>query len=132
MTDDLLKAAKDEEKRLLARLHAVRGVIALYSNGAMPAVEPQPITRQRFRLRLAETKTARVINGSSRFLRQKQARATSGEIAKALSEIGLEIAPKLVASYLSNSDLFDNKPGAGGYGLVEWEKNRAAGDTSSA
>lgn len=120
MSDEgFLKAAEEQEQALLTeirktdlfkRLEAVRAVIAAYQHGAQS-------------LLARGTKTASIIAGAAHYLRASRKRATSGEITKVLEDQGIierGTSGKLISSYLSNSDLFDNDQSAGGYGLAEW------------
>jgi hypothetical protein len=59
-------------------------------------------------------------------LRQTGARAMSSAIARVIAARGFEVPVKRVSSYLTRSDIFDNKPEYGGYGLAEWKGARAA------
>jgi hypothetical protein len=59
-------------------------------------------------------------------LRQTGARAMSSAIAKVIAARGFDVPVKRVSSYLTRSDVFDNKPEYGGYGLAEWKGARTA------
>lgn len=59
-------------------------------------------------------------------LRRTGVRAMSSAIAKVLAAKGINVTAKRVASYMTRSDLFDNKPDFGGYGLAEWGGARTA------
>jgi hypothetical protein len=132
---EFLKAAMAEEESLLAqlratelfkRLEAVRKVVAVYqalvdAEATIPltVVTVPPQTGRGF-------KTAAIVSNTAAFLRAHKRRATSGEITRMLQQTGIlgaDASAKLVSSYLSNSDLFDNDEG--GYGLVEWKKAAA-------
>jgi hypothetical protein len=76
------------------------------------------------------TKTAQVEAAAEEYLTQKGRRATSGELLPAVVAKGIVVTgktpSKTLASYLSTSKRFDNVPGFGGYGLVEWNGRRTA------
>jgi hypothetical protein len=71
------------------------------------------------------TQAETVLMASAAYIRQKKARAPSGEILKALTEKGIAVGGQnpsaTLSSYLSHSALFDNIRGQG-YGLVEWSR----------
>jgi hypothetical protein len=140
--DDLRKAAIEEEQRLLAELQktalykqlaAVRAVIAAYPVTSVPKLAEVVAEVRRptdgtgsFSAMVRGSKTAAIVSNTESFLRIHGKRATSGEITRALQAAGVvaeDASAKLVSSYLSNSDLFDNDEG--GYGLVEWKKAAA-------
>jgi len=52
-------------------------------------------------------------------------------VAKGIVVTG-KLPSKTLASYLSTSKRFDNVPGFGGYGLVEWNGRRTAPTTTQA
>jgi hypothetical protein len=60
------------------------------------------------------------------YFRRTGTRAMSSAIAKVLAAKGVNVTAKRVSSYLTRSDLFDNQPDHGGYGLAEWKGARAA------
>ncbi len=143
MSDEgFLKAAEEQEQALLTeirktdlfkRLEAVRAVIAAYKGGPENPPSKPNGGEHRERVRPTQeaierhvargTKTASIIAGAAHYLRASRKRATSGEITKVLEDQGIierGTSGKLISSYLSNSDLFDNDQSAGGYGLAEW------------
>jgi hypothetical protein len=60
--------------------------------------------------------------------RRTGTRATSSTIQKVLATKGVSVKVKRVSSYLTRSDLFDNEPEHGGYGLAEWNGAPTAND----
>jgi hypothetical protein len=156
---DFLEAARAEERRLLAeleatpaykRLKAVRATLDAYTgefavtSGSMtiavaPSLEgdkgddrdlatPNPE-------RQPQSKRAIWLTGATNYLREKGARATSGELVAVLTSRGIDLGGKNAAwklsSILSGSPLFDNVRGEG-YGLTEWPKRAARPGTSAA
>jgi hypothetical protein len=139
--DDFLKAARKQEQAVLAKLRqtelykkleAVRAAIEAFKNDEQASKSNGTAHRDRPRLSpeaieahvARGTKTATIIQGAAHHLRSTRKRATSGEITRALVQVGIVAAgtsSKLISSYLSNSDLFDNDQRAGGYGLAEWK-----------
>jgi hypothetical protein len=83
-----------------------------------------------------QTKTAQVEAAAVEYLAHKGRRATSGEILPAVVSKGIDVPGKVpsktLSSYLSNSKRFDNVPGFGGYGLVEWNGRRTAPPSTDA
>ena len=77
-----------------------------------------------------KTKTKQVEEAAAEYLIQRGRRATSGELVPAVVNKGIvvtgKVPAKTLASYLSTSKRFDNVPGFGGYGLVEWGGRRTA------
>jgi hypothetical protein len=73
------------------------------------------------------TQAETILMASAAYIRQKNARAPSGEILEALMKQGITVGGKspsaTVSSYLSHSALFDNVRGQG-YGLVEWSQSK--------
>jgi hypothetical protein len=158
VADKMLELAEAEVTRLRAelektaafrRLKAAEDLIATYRGN--PEVEPartgnaaelsqsskdavarvvEPI------IRAHKTKTAMVESAAVQFLTQKGRRATSGEILPAVTAKGIAIPGKMpsktISSYLSTSKRFDNIPGFGGYGLVEWNGRRTAPQSADA
>jgi hypothetical protein len=136
---DMLNAAEAEVQRLEAELEATpaykklqlaKQVVALYRSEAgirinVKHVDPAALAFQRLHeMGNSATKTARIEAAAIKFLRAKKARATSGELLKAVEEAGIEITgkepSKALSSYLSNSKALNNIRELGGYGLVEW------------
>ncbi|AWL94117.1 hypothetical protein CIT37_19585 [Bradyrhizobium ottawaense] len=76
------------------------------------------------------TKTAQVEAAAAEYLTQRGRRATSGELLPYVQSKGIHVPGKMpsktISSYLSTSKKFDNVPGFGGYGLVEWNGRRTA------
>lgn len=131
MEDDILRAAKAESERLEALLHehpiylrlqAVRRIIDLYGTplptAAVASLTPPSIRRRGSR---AGSQAEAIRDGAEKYLRQKGARASSGEIYEALRLQGVNVVGKkptaVVASYLSHSATFDCT--SEGYGLAE-------------
>lgn len=150
MSDDLLGIAKQEAERLrdeLARnvtfqkLQQVQKLIDLYER-----IDPQPVietvlaakasqpprSRSNGKAAPKRTKTAMILEAATEYLRRKGGRAMSSEILVALLEQGFDISGKrpstAVASYLTNSGLFDNVPGEG-YG-IKGQKDKAPPEDS--
>lgn len=140
---DFLEAAKAEERRLLAeleatsayrRLEAVRATLAAYTgefavtSGSMttnvavaPSREAPPNPG-----RQPQSKRSLWLNSATNYLRQKGARATSGELVKALISRGIDLDSETnpawkLSSILSGAPNLDNVRGQG-YGLKEWSK----------
>jgi hypothetical protein len=144
MADDrMLEFAEAEVKRLQAelektpaykRLMAARELIAAYRGNPEVEASPRESTAaivERVVTPIIEqhkTKTAQVDAAVSVYLKQKGARATSGELLPIVTGAGIEITGKIpsktLASYLSTSKKFDNA--YDGYGLVEWGGRRTA------
>jgi hypothetical protein len=100
-----------------------------------PSLEPPPVIdktsgRQSFK---PGTQAETILMASAAYIRQKSARAPSGEILKALTEQGIAVGGQnpsaTVSSYLSHSTLFDNLRGQG-YGLVEWRSQTETPNSS--
>jgi hypothetical protein len=76
----------------------------------------------------AKTKTAQIELVCADYLRQHHKRASSGELAKIVLAAGIRLPgampSRTLASFLSNSKLFDNDRAEGGYGLKEWREKR--------
>jgi hypothetical protein len=131
MEDDILRAATAEAERLEVLLHdqplyqrlqAVRRIIDLYQEPLpMASIAPQTPPSIKRRGSRAGSQAEAIREGTAQFLRQKGARATSGEIYEALRLEGINVVGKkpsaVVASYLSHSDMFDCT--SEGYGLRE-------------
>ena len=149
--DNMLEIAEAEVKRLRAelektpaykRLKAAENLIAAYRGNPEVESPAAPVLERAKRLELAErivedtilkphrTKTAQVEAAAAEYLTQKGRRATSGEILPAVVAKGIQVTgktpSKTLSSYLSTSKRFDNIPGFGGYGLVEWNGRRTA------
>lgn len=130
--------AELERSPLARQLFAVQTVIAAYqAGGAVITEKPKAPTRPKQIAPSVKpgTKTSAIMAAAIEFLRGKNARATSGEIYKYVTGLGIPVGGKkpsaTMASYLSNSRLVDNEAGKG-YGLVEWtNKNPASEDTGS-
>jgi hypothetical protein len=147
----MLEFAEAEVRRLQAelektpaykRLKAAEGLIATYRGN--PEVEsPQAAPAEKIKLsdrveRIVDdmivqphrTKTAQVEAAAAEYLTQKGRRATSGELLPSIVAKGIVVTgktpSKTLSSYLSTSKRFDNIPGFGGYGLVEWNGRRTA------
>lgn len=77
-----------------------------------------------------KTKTAMVEAAAEEYLMKKGRRATSGELLPVVQAKGIHVTgktpSKTISSYLSTSKRFDNVPGFGGYGLIEWNGRRTA------
>jgi hypothetical protein len=134
MEDEILRAAKAEAQRLevllrqhptFLRLEAVRRVIELY-DAKQDIVTVKPSIKPR-----KGSLAANVREIAVNYLRQKGARAKSGEIYQTVVNAGVNVPGEkpvsVVSSYLSGSDLFDNT--AEGYGLTEWRTSTAEGYT---
>jgi hypothetical protein len=151
--DSMLRFAEAEVSRLqeelektpaYKRLQAALALIAVYREDAgapvrsetFAAREPAPSARTQGSYATgvtvvdsrSMTKTAQVEAAVTEYLVHKGRRATSGEllpvaIAKGIAITG-KVPSKTMASYLSTSKRFDNVPGFGGYGLVEWNGRR--------
>jgi outer membrane protein TolC len=141
----MLEFAEAEVERLQAelektpaykRLMAAKDLIATYRGNpevaapaAVPAAAPAKFTPAEF-VTMARTKTAQVDGAAAEYLAQRGRRATSGELLPVVQAKGITITgktpSKTLSSYLSNSKRFDNVPGFGGYGLVEWGGRRTA------
>ena len=128
--DDFLKSAQREEARLTRKLDAVRALIASYRTDQVLRDEPvvakpnaRPVKRER-----ANSQAGRVLRIAEEFLTAINRRAQSKEIAAEIARHGVVIqgqSPEsVVASYLSNSDLFNNIRGLG-YGLSAWKGHAA-------
>jgi hypothetical protein len=153
MSEDIIRAARQEEERLLRdlqampiyqKLEAVRALLAAYS------VEPLPQTATvtaegRGTLSISAkitaasrprigSKAAEVVDAAIQYLRQTGRRAQSSEIVEGLTKMGIHLdAPNptsVVSSYLSTSKIFDNVRGKG-YGLAEWANDSSPPDLSS-
>jgi hypothetical protein len=145
---DFLEAARAEERRLLAelettpaykRLKAVRAILDAYtgefavtSNSMTIAVAPSQEGGKGDRDlaipdpgRQPQSKRSIWLNGATNYLRQKGARATSGELVEALTSRGIDLGSEnpawKLSSILSGSPDLDNVRGKG-YGLKEWSK----------
>lgn len=149
--DQMLVLAEAEVKRLRAelektpaykRLKAAEDLIATYrGNPEVEAPSAKALERAK-QMDVAErivqevivephrTKTAQVEAAASEYLNHKGRRATSGELLPVVLAKGIvvpgKVPSKTLSSYLSNSKRFDNVPGFGGYGLVEWNGRRTA------
>ena len=148
--DELVRAAKTEEQRLIAKLQqvpayqrlvAVQKLLELYTRQISMSGQLRPPQAV---LRIAITDVAtdrpdgtgqragrpgslasRVANAAVQYLSSKGQRAQSTEILEAIQHQGIVIPGDNpvsgLASVLSHNPLFDNKRGAGnGYGLVIW------------
>jgi hypothetical protein len=128
----MLKAAQAEVQRLEAelaktvafqKLEAARRIVELYKNpesggAAKQAATPFPESRE---LPRSHTKTAQIEKACVDYLRDKGARATSGELLEPVEKAGITIGGvRPLASFLSNSTVLNNVRDLGGYGLVEW------------
>ncbi|WP_342359904.1 hypothetical protein [Terrarubrum flagellatum] len=134
---DMLRAAQAEVRKLEAELEAspvykklvlARQVVELYSstpdkNESLDSAVGRLIEQGKQAAEVG-TKTARIEQTAIEFLMKKRARATSGELMKAMEDAGIEIPgkepSKSLSAYLSNSRLLNNRREAGGYGLAEW------------
>jgi hypothetical protein len=98
---------------------------ALAPNIAPKAVvAPHPI-KDLSRYGRSGSRAAVIVQAAEAYLNLRKSRAQSADIVQALVEAGIDLptekASAFVASYLSNSPLFDNERGKG-YGLVEWKQ----------
>ena len=132
---DILAAAREEERRLLAELNAnptfqrlelIRAVIQSYQAAAIPRTIADVPPGFRKREPRQNSVAAQVVRVAEAFLSNLGRRATSTEIALEVSRHGIELkgmkAPAMVASYLSSSDRFDNVKGQG-YGLANRDQS---------
>jgi hypothetical protein len=130
---DFLEAARAEERRLLAeleatpaykRLEAIRATLSAYDDDNLGSGVPnqiQPVDP----VRQPKSKRAIWLHNVTNYLREKGARATSGELVKALASRGIDLggdkAAWKLSSILSGANHLDNVRGEG-YGLKEWSK----------
>lgn len=130
--DDILKAALRERDALQAqlaahpafkRLRAVEQIIELYGQSVGMDQSVRPQTQARVAAPRRGSKTQQILSATAEYLRFKGARAQSGELVEMLGRNGIDVGGKkpsaTLASYLSHSGQFDNKPREG-YGLKEW------------
>ncbi len=132
-----LRKAVELRDSLLAELRQNRTFQAYqYAQAVIAALgapeTPQPPSQQQPNIEKTNsrqsfkpgTQAETILMASAAYIRQKNARAPSGEILKALTEqriaVGGQNPSATVSSYLSHSALFDNIRGQG-YGLVEWQ-----------
>lgn len=144
--DYLIEAAKAEERKLLAKLSAIRNLLTAYEldgnsdhkilvrddtneNVATRASSISDVAKSRVirNAKKADSLTSRAEAAAIAYLKDKGTRAQSHEILKAVISQGVEFAMKnpvaTLSSILSNSPEFDNVRGVGkGYGLAEWRK----------
>jgi hypothetical protein len=146
---DFLEAAKAEERRLLAELHAtpayrrleaIRATLNAYKDDlGLASTNPakaEPGLTATTPAQQPTSKRSIWLNGATNYLRQKGARATSGELVQALISRGIDLGSETnpawkLSSILSGSPLFDNVRGEG-YGLTEWPKRATKPGTSAA
>jgi hypothetical protein len=141
MTHNTLETAKLEEQELLAKLQQLpeyrrllqlRQVIGILSSSVTTANGTQGVHSANHKQSTSRhakdhggTKASIFESAAAGYLRAVKRRATSGELLKVLTERGIAVGgkspPALLASYLSDSPLFDNVKGKG-YGLVEWSR----------
>jgi hypothetical protein len=80
------------------------------------------------------TQAESILTAAATYLRDKNSRAPSTEISKALTSRGVGIGGRdpsaTVAAYLTHSPLFDNIRGQG-YGLIEWSNPQSETPNSS-
>lgn len=135
MENDFLKAAHEEEDRLTAelrnnpvyqRLELVRTLIRTYESGHQEIrpsahIEQRSVTRPR--QPRSQSMSAIICQATEKYLEMLGRRAESSMIANEMKRLGLEVPGQkptsVIASYLSNSDRFDNVRGQG-YGLKKW------------
>jgi hypothetical protein len=132
-----LRKAIELRDSLLAELRQSRTFQAYqYAQAVIAALEaeeiPQRSTQQQPNVEKTNsrqsfkpgTQAETILMASAAYIRQRNARAPSGEILKALTEQGIAVGGQnpsaTISSYLSHSALFDNIRGQG-YGLVEWQ-----------
>ena len=142
--DHLIEAAKDEERRLLAKLNAIRTLLNAYehvedssrkhsnveaTSGNTASLTASIRTNSKVRVgkgfRKPDSLTSRAEAAAIAYLETKGSRAQSQEILEAISDQGINFAMKnpvaTLSSILSNSHQFDNVRGVGrGYGLARW------------
>lgn len=151
MSDDIVRAAKAEEARLLRELEntelyrkltSVRNLLEIYDPARQGAGAPTfhaggsaraaasgssssvVAVLRRFR---EGSRSAEITGLAKEYLKMKGSRAQTGEIVNWMRtrnpslDLSEVNAVNLVSSYLSTSDLFDNIRGEG-YGLVEWSQ----------
>jgi hypothetical protein len=132
MEDEFIESALREETRLKRRLLAVQAVIANYreDNRQTPPDDVSshpPSGPLRTRTSRSQSNASSVIRIAEEHLMQVQRRAPSTELYDEIKRRGIEIPGQnptgIVASYLSNSDKFDNVRGQG-YGLAIWNSAR--------
>jgi hypothetical protein len=133
---DSLLADLRQNKTFQAYQHAQAVIAALEAEAEQrPSQAPPPSIektngRQSFK---PGTQAETILMASAAYIRQKSARAPSGEILKALTEQGIAVGGQnpsaTVSSYLSHSTLFDNVRGQG-YGLVEWRSQTETPNSS--
>ena len=134
---DFLDSARREEARLVRRLAAIRTLIADYS-GAEPlprhglgvigaSDNRQPAVPTQTRQPRSNSNGSEIGRIAEAFLTAKGARADSTEITEEVLCQGVPVGGvnkgKVVSSYLSSSDKFDNIRGQG-YGLRIWSQNQ--------
>jgi hypothetical protein len=129
MEDDFIESALREEARLKRRLAAVQALIADYRTDGLrdrPSDVGDVRVQTQVRQRTARTnsKAAAVMRIAEEYLLTTHKRAPSTELYEEIKRHGVEIPGQkpegVVASYLSNSDKFDNVRGQG-YGLTIWK-----------
>src|ERR1700730_10411980 len=135
---DFMEAARSEERRLLAeleatqkRLEAVRARLNAYSS----SIRNQSNTNSAWK---HQSRRSILITSVTNYLREKGARATSGELVAALIsrkelasvlasrgfDLGGKNAAWKLASVLSSSADLDNIRGEG-YGLKKWSNGQS-------
>lgn len=138
---DMLKAARAEVQKLEAELAATaayqklqlaKQVVEMYERLEAGPAQLSPASGVR-RLLIKQSgtpvhptasKSSMIESVAIKYLREKKARATSGELLKAMEAAGVTVGGqepnKALSAYLSGSKALNNVREAGGYGLVEW------------
>jgi hypothetical protein len=136
MDSENVRLAVELRDRLLAELRnnplfraylSAQETVAALSAGASLGTPREQTTRGESARQKSPSKpgtqTETIVTAAAVYLREKNARAPSGEISRALQAHGISVGGKdpsaTVAAYLTHSPLFDNIRGEG-YGLVEW------------
>jgi hypothetical protein len=127
---DRLLAELRQTPLFRAYLSAQETVAALSAESIAQPNQQRPTQQQARRGEVGRQSSSRpgtqaevLLTSAAAYLRDKNSRAPSTEISKALAAQGVTIGGKdpsaTVAAYLTHSPLFDNIRGQG-YGLVEW------------
>jgi hypothetical protein len=138
MANEILEAARNEAEALQKALSANPDYIKLQQIMKLIQVyesldnkdEPNPLHRPRERVRFADLPTYRAGSKAQRVdevvgnhLRKIGVRASSGDLLPVVEAAGIQLGgetpSRTLASFLTNSKLFNNIKGFG-YGLAEW------------